>query len=99
MTLSPELRPDRCNVVFERLYPYKIFLASVDPSYPDSWNISLVQQFIHQLMNENLSVAVNPGPRRRPFIFPAKGTTHEKVWEEIHEFAREQGILSRAEGS
>ena len=58
--LPPELRPDRCRVVFTPTTNDSIMGAVTLPGYPDAWRKGVVKALIDKLLKAGMRVAVGP---------------------------------------
>ena len=80
-SISEDLRPDICGVVFEKLGDHDIYLALVDPKRPHAWLD--IRDFMNKLADEGNAVVVATG--KRPVRLP-KGKTIDDVRKEIKEY-------------
>jgi hypothetical protein len=77
--LPEDYRPDKCGVMFEKLYDSKVFLALVDPKRPNSWLTGLGRKVIAKLRDGGFSVVVC-AKRGNPFHFIlADGDTKDNI--------------------
>ena len=58
--LSPELRPDRCKVVFSPTTNDAIMAALTMPGMPDAWQKPVVRALIDRMIKADMAVAVGP---------------------------------------
>lgn len=76
---SINLRPDKCNVIFERIYD--IFIGTIDPKSIKLNNDILGQ--IHSFIREGFSVVLFNERINKPFIYPSNGHTTKEIWEKV----------------
>jgi hypothetical protein len=79
--VSPDLRPDHCHVIFERLGGAMV--GTLHPDYPDAHMRQPVLGQIQHFLREGLSVIVSSFKHRRSQVFPVAGKTGEQVWVEF----------------
>ena len=72
--LPPELRPDRCKVVFAPSTNEKIMTALTMPGRPDAWRSKVVMKLIARLNRAGLAVAVGPPAADAQFVIEADGS-------------------------
>lgn len=58
--LAPELRPDRCKVVFAPSTNPKVMTAITMPGRPDAWKAPAVRELIDTINRVGMAVAVGP---------------------------------------
>jgi hypothetical protein len=71
--LSPELRPDRCKVVFSPTTNEHILSAITMPGAPDAHRRKLVRELIERLVENGAAVAVGPPGARNVTMFTKAG--------------------------
>ena len=81
--MSDDLRPDKCHVMFEKLPTKNIYLALVDPKFPDSWKNENVTELITTIINLGNSVIVSSTEKH---MFLQKNKTANEVLKEISSF-------------
>ena len=86
--LSPEMRPDKSRVVFERLPSGKVYLVLVDPAQPDAWTRKSVQATINSLLMARRSLAINTNPA----TILTNSRSKASVIEEIAEVKKLYGV-------
>jgi uncharacterized cysteine cluster protein YcgN (CxxCxxCC family) len=81
--LSKDLKPNECHVVFEKLKNAPVFLALIDPDFPDSLDNPVVTNQIFKLLREHFSIVTTVGQGSTKNIILAEDTTKEEVWRHI----------------
>ena len=81
--LSPELRPDKCHMIFEKIDNYNIYLALEDPEYIGVHKDYMY--FIEELNKQNYSVIVSSYSRAPKHLYITSGVTKEEVMKQIKE--------------
>lgn len=84
--LSPTLRPDKCHVVFEKIFVNPIFIALVDPEYPDSWKTGIVFKLINEMVETNNAVVIKINNNLERFFVP-EHQTKENILDSIKLFS------------
>ena len=71
--MEPELRPDRCKVIFDTGavgYDHVLTLH-VDPGRPDAWRTPVITELMKRWLNDdNARVVILTGDKRRMFMLP-----------------------------
>jgi len=80
--LSIELKPNICHIIFEKLPVNPIFIALVDPKYPDSWKDRLILKLINEMVQTNYAVVIRNNYKLEQFFIP-RGQTKENVLNSI----------------
>jgi len=81
---SPDLRPDNCHVIFERVSK-DIFFGTQDPDY--ELTKPIIKQ-IREFTMQGFSVVLRKG--KDPWqIVPKKGTSAKDVFEEVQRLIKE----------
>lgn len=80
-SINPELRPDKCGVVFE-LATDNIFYGTVDTDFIMN---DVVKNQILTFLDKGFSVVLRHLELKAPIIFNAENTTSENVFEELKE--------------
>ena len=81
--LTERLKPKNCHVVFEKLKDCPVYLALIDPDYPQALESEAVKVLIMQLLQDNFSVVTTAGAGRVKNFFLAQDTTQAEVWTHI----------------
>jgi len=83
--LDPNLRPDRCGVMFEKLRGANIYLAIVSPDTPDAWQQNnLVLDGIHGLLRNGAIVIIVIGPNTKKHLLLPEGKTIKEALAELN---------------
>jgi hypothetical protein len=72
--LNFKLRPDKCHVIFEKIFINPIYIALVDPEYPDSWKDDMVFTLINEMIRTNYAVVIKINNKLEKFFVPKKQT-------------------------
>lgn len=75
--MVPELRPDRCKVVFAPSTNEKIFTGITMPGEPYAYKRKRVAELIVRLNNAGVAVSVGPPASTRQLFFDIDGTSRE----------------------
>lgn len=73
---SIDLRPDKCNVIFERIND--VFVGTVDPD--KNYFQDIVEGQINSLLNEGFSIILFNRKEPKPIIIPSDKHTKEEAW-------------------
>ena len=73
---SINLRPDKCNVIFERIND--VFIGTVDPD--KNYFQDVVEGQINSFLNEGFSIIMFNIKESKPIIIPSDKHTKEEVW-------------------
>lgn len=80
--LEPELRPDRCKVVFTPTTNDRIILAITMEGMPDAWMKRGPSELIDRMLRSGISVAVGPPHAKRTLLIKPDGS---RRWVEMTE--------------
>lgn len=83
--LSKALKPDHCHVVFEKLPNCVVYLALIDPDYPNALDNQAVKTQILQLLHDNFSIITSSGPNSVKNLMLAEGVTQEEAWAKVNQ--------------
>ncbi|OGD84180.1 hypothetical protein A2572_03465 [Candidatus Collierbacteria bacterium RIFOXYD1_FULL_40_9] len=83
--LDKKLKPKDCHVVFEKLPNCAIYLALIDPDFPNAINEEVVKNQITQLLQNKFSVITSSGPNSTKNLMLAEGVTQEEVWTKVNQ--------------
>lgn len=76
-----ELRPDKCNVLFEALPGVKTILVSVEPDDPDAWKKPKILRVIHILRDKGRPLVLKT--KNDSMMFIPDGWSKEDVLHDI----------------
>lgn len=79
-----DLRPDKCNVVFERL-DKNIMLGTMHPNHNGAYKSPIIQGQTQRFLVDGFSVVFNSFTLNKPIIFTAEGKTKMEVYEDLKE--------------
>jgi hypothetical protein len=74
---APELRPDRCKVVFSPTTNERVLAAITMPGMPDAWQSKVVQKLIGKLLSRGVSIAIGPPAARTQLVLKPDGTRRQ----------------------
>ena len=96
--IPEELRPDRCNIVFEGLYGVPVVLALLNEGHDDAHLEEPAQLFIHHLVTraKHSVIIFRYGKSREPLICLAPGATLPMIGKHL-EWAADQNLRRFAE--
>jgi hypothetical protein len=75
--LGPELRPDRCKVVFSPTTNEHVMTVITTPGMPDAWQSKTVRKLIDRLLGSGMSVAIGPPAARTQLVLKPDGTQQQ----------------------
>jgi len=82
--LLPELRPDRCGVMFEKLFGTNTYLALLSSENSRAWHVPPVKTAILGLLESGAVVIVLIGTGTEKHLLLPIGKTEEEVIEELN---------------
>jgi len=77
--LGPELKPERCKIVFELYREERLVIAMVDEARPDAWKTGQPAQLIEQILSDGYFMWVRIG-KTKHLLLP-KGLTQTEAIE------------------
>ena len=90
--LPPDLRPDKCKVMFEEITP-TIYLGLCDPGRPNAWKERKLQSKVADFLEAGKSIVCFSGPRSTKNIIVPDGEKPERIWAEVVETAKLTGVI------
>ena len=88
--VSPELRPDRCKVVFEKISS-KVIYGTVDEQVEKLK--SIVKKQISSFIEEGFSVVLRRVGKPNALVYIAPSHTSEEVLEDVNRFSGAQKLV------
>jgi len=79
---SINLRPDKCNIIFEKLQD-NIIYGTMHPDHNDSYQTKNMEGQIKSFLNENFSVVIGSYTLDAPIIINKKGRSSLDVWKSL----------------
>lgn len=83
--LQKKLKPSDCHVVFEKLPNCAIYLALIDPDYPNALENEAIKSQILELLHNKFSIITSSGPSSVKNIMLAEGVTQDEVWVKVNQ--------------
>lgn len=79
---SIELRPDKCNIIFENV-DGSIFLGTMHPKHNDSYKKEIIRNQVEILLKVGISIVFTSSTIDKSIIFPSQGRQISEIWETL----------------
>jgi hypothetical protein len=87
--ISPDLRPDRCKIIFEKV-DNTMLLGTMHPHYNEAYKEKIIQNEIGIFLKRGFSVVISSFTIKKPIIFAVHGRKASDVWSSLRTQSKER---------